>query len=135
MPAQTTGDFVTVRDNQLIFQGQPIKLKGVNFYPKDQPWAYMWNQWDGAAAQRDLARVSELGANTVRILVPYAPVTGWTDKDTGQVDPVYLNELRQMVQMIGDLKMKAIVALFDFYDPLVDTLPQAEVLGAQQAVH
>ena len=127
-PAQTTGDFVTVRDNQLIFQGQPIKLKGVNFYPKDQPWAYMWNQWDGAAAQRDLARVSELGANTVRILVPYAPTTGWTDKDTGQVDPVYLNELRQMVQMIGDLKMKAIVALFDFYDPLVDTLPQAEVL-------
>ncbi len=125
-PAQSAGDFVTVQDDQLVFDGQPIKLKGVNFYPKDQPWAYMWSQWDGAAARSDLARAKEIGVNSVRVLVPYSPATGWTDKDTGEVVPVYLNELRQMVQIAGEMDMKVIMALFDFYDPGKETLPQAE---------
>ena len=125
-PAQPTGDFVTVDGNRLLYKGQPIKLKGVNFYPKDQPWAYMWTQWDGEAAKRDLSRARELGVNAIRILVPYSPSTGWTEKDTGEVDPVYLNELRQMVQIAGEMDMKVIVALFDFYDPGKETLSPAE---------
>ena len=125
-PAQPTGDFVTVDGNRLLYKRQPIKLKGVNFYPKDQPWAYMWTQWDGEAAKRDLSRAQELGVNAIRILVPYSPSTGWTEKDTGKVDPVYLNQLRQMVQIAGEMDMKVIVALFDFYDPGKETLPPAE---------
>lgn len=125
-PAQAEGDFVGVRDGQLVYNGQPIKLKGVNFYPKDQPWSYMWSQWDGAAAKRDLSRAKELGVNAIRILVPYSPTTGWTDKNTGKVDPVYLNELGQMVQIAGEMDMKVIVGLFDFYDPGKESLPQTE---------
>ena len=83
----------------------------------------MWTQWNGPAARNDLSRASELGVNAVRMLVPYKPENGWTDKDTGQVDPVYLNELQQFVQMAGDLQLKVIIALFDFYDPINDPLP------------
>src|SRR5947209_13456685 len=82
-PAQARGDFVSVQGNQLMFQGKPVKLKGANFYPKDQPWGDMWAQWDGAAARQDLARAREFGANAVRVLVPYKTVSGWTDKATG----------------------------------------------------
>ncbi|MEO8287472.1 MAG: cellulase family glycosylhydrolase [Chloroflexota bacterium] len=126
-PAQSAADFVTVQGKQLIYKGQPIKLKGINFYPKDQPWADMWTQWNGQDARRDLSRASEIGINTVRVLVPYKPQNGWTKKDTGAVDPVYLNELQQFVQMAGELQMKVIIALFDFYDPGTDPLPPAEV--------
>jgi hypothetical protein len=119
-PAQSQGDFVTVQGSQLIFRGKPIKLKGTNFYPKDGAWANMWERWDGPATLQDLARSRELGLNTVRILVPYKPVNGWTDKDTGAVYPEYLEELRQFVQMAADMDMKVIVALFDFYDPSED---------------
>jgi hypothetical protein len=119
-PAQARGDFVGVQGNRLVFQGKPVKLKGVNFYPKDQPWGDMWAQWDGKAARQDLARAREIGANSVRVLVPYKPVSGWTDKATGQVNAGYLNELRQMVQMAGEMNMKVIIALFDFYDPSDD---------------
>lgn len=125
-PAQAAGDFVTVEGGQLVYKGQPIKLKGVNFYPKDQPWAYMWTRWDGEAARADLSRARELGVNSVRIMVPYNPTHGWTKKETGEVDPVYLNQLRQMLQIAGDLDMKVIVALFDFYDPGKETLEPAE---------
>src|SRR5437588_12760707 len=90
-----SGDFVTVQGKQLIYNGQPIKLKGINFYPKDHPWADMWSQWNGPTTRDDLSRVSELGINTVRVLVPYSPQNGWTDKVTGKVDPVYVNELQQ----------------------------------------
>ncbi len=128
VPAQTAapGDFVTVQGKQLIYKGQPIKLKGINFYPKDHPWADMWSQWNGPATRDDLSRVSALGVNTVRVLVPYSPQNGWTDKDTGKVDPVYVNELQQFVQMAGDLQLKVIIALFDFYDPGTDPLPPAQ---------
>jgi hypothetical protein len=122
--AQTTPtDFVKVEGKQLTYKGQPIKLKGVNFYPKDQPWADMWTLWNGPAAQADVSRAAEIGVNTVRILVPYKYQNGWTNKDTGKVEPVYLNELRQFVKMAGNLNMKVIVALFDFYDPINDPLP------------
>ncbi|MBF6614190.1 MAG: cellulase family glycosylhydrolase [Chloroflexi bacterium] len=120
--AQSQGDFVTVQGGQLMFKGKPVKLKGVNFYPKDQPWADMWEQWNGAAARQDLSRVQELGANTIRVLVPYEPNFGWTNKTTGQVEPVYLNELKQLVQMAGEMNLKVIISLFDFYD-LVDDKP------------
>lgn len=119
--AQAKGDFVTVQGGNLIFRGNPIKLKGTNFYPKDRPWADMWKKWDGPATRADLARAREIGINSVRVLVPYKPANGWTDKETGQVAPEYLNELRQFVQMAGEMDMKVIIALFDFYDPADDT--------------
>lgn len=126
---QTQGDFVTVKGSQFIFKGKPVTLKGTNFYPKDQAWADMWARWDGPATQKDLARARELGLNTVRVLVPYAPGTGWTDKEMGRVNPVYLNRLQQFVQMAGRLDMKVIIALFDFYDTSNDDHSDAEILA------
>ena len=116
----SAGDFVTVQGNQLIYRGKPIKLKGTNFYPKDQPWADMWKRWKGEAARGDLARAREVGINSIRIMVPYKPENGWTDKATGAVVPEYLDQLQQMVQMAGEFDMKVIVALFDFYDMSTD---------------
>ena len=125
-PAQVAGDFVKAEGGQLVYKGQAIKLKGINFYPKDQPWAYMWTQWDGEAAKRDLSRAQELGVDSIRIMVPYSPATGWTDKETGKVPVTYTNQLKQMVQIAGDMDMKVIVALFDFYDPGKETLAKVE---------
>src|SRR4051812_4896345 len=73
-PAQSSADFVTVQGSQFFFRGKPVKLKGTNFYPKDQPWGDMWQRWDGPAARDDLARAKEIGVNTVRVMVPYKPV-------------------------------------------------------------
>src|SRR5689334_20339711 len=82
-PAQSAVEFVKVQNGQLVYKGQPIKLKGTNFYPKDQPWADMWNYWDGNAARVDLSRAREIGINSIRVMVPYKPANGWTKKDTG----------------------------------------------------
>ena len=116
----SSGDFVTVQGTQLIFRGKPIKLKGVNFYPKDQPWANMWERWKGESTRNDLLNARELDINSIRVMVPYKPENGWTDKETGAVVPEYLNQLRQMVQMAGEFDIKVIITLFDFYDMSFD---------------
>ena len=45
--------------------------------------------------RQDLARAREIGGNSVRVLVPYKPVSGWTDNATGEVNPTFLNELQR----------------------------------------
>ncbi|MBA3945830.1 MAG: cellulase family glycosylhydrolase [Herpetosiphonaceae bacterium] len=114
IPAPAAG-WVQVQGNQLVVAGQPVHLKGVNYYPALHPWAFMWTQWDGPAVDHDLGRMEhELGANTVRVLVPYSRQNGWSD-DNGHVRPAMLDELRQFVQLAGNHHVKVIVTLFDWH--------------------
>ncbi len=108
--------FVKDQGIALVLNGQPIKLKGHNFYPYQNPWAAMWQNWQGAEVAAEVGQAAILGDNVLRVLVPYGPTTGWTDAQTGQVSPVYLSELRQMVQIAADQGMKLIITLFDFYN-------------------
>src|SRR5689334_20358089 len=92
--------FVRVQDGRLIYAGDPVRLKGVNFYPKNQPWAYFWQRWDGPATREDLRRLSDFGGNTVRVLLPYRADQGLLE-DSGAVKPVILDRLRQLAQIAG----------------------------------
>ncbi len=75
----------------------------------------MWTQWNGPQVQTELAKAAILGSNTLRILIPYGGVYGWNNDNSGQVNPQYLNELNQFVQLAGNFKMRVIITLFDFY--------------------
>jgi hypothetical protein len=109
------GQFVSVAGGHLVYGGQPIRLKGVSFYPRNQAWAHMWMYWDGPATRADLSPLPQFGANTVRILLPYREDQAIIDA-TGAVRPVILDRLRQAVHMAGDLRLKVIITLFDWYD-------------------
>jgi hypothetical protein len=116
--AASPSNFVQVSGNNLALNGSPILLKGFNYYPHRNPWAYMWLQWNGSQIQTELAEASLLGANVIRVLVPYGSGSGfgWVNENTGEVTPSYLDQLRQFVQLAGNYHMKVIVTLFDFYD-------------------
>ncbi|HEX2914594.1 MAG TPA: cellulase family glycosylhydrolase [Chloroflexia bacterium] len=130
-----TGHFVTVSNNHLELDGKTVVLKGFNFYPRMTPWDTMWSQWDGPQIQSELAQGKLLGANTVRVLVPYGPSYGWNDV-SGKVAPQYLDELRQFVQVAGNYGMKVIVTLFDFYAdfPSAGTSAEAANLNYLQTI-
>ena len=113
--ADANPQFVKVSGFNLTLNGQPLRLKGHNFYPYQNPWAEMWKQWDGPEVQTEVGQAALLGDNVLRILVPYGAGDAWNDDQTGQVNSIYLDELHQMVQIAGNAGMKVILTLFDFY--------------------
>lgn len=114
VPAAPAAGFVEIAGDRLAQGGQKITLKGINYYPSQQPWSLMWTHWDGSAVERELGKARhELGINTIRVLVPYRAVEGWTD-DRGNVNPAMLLRLREFVQIAGRQQLKVIVTLFDW---------------------
>jgi hypothetical protein len=117
-PAQPSdlppGGFVQAAGAQLTRLGQPVQIKGVNYYPQWRPWSPMWRNWDGPQTERELRLARDrLGVNAVRVLVPYN-FTG-DPKDAGKVPQKLIGRLREMAQIAGSLDMRLIVTLFDFY--------------------
>jgi hypothetical protein len=107
------GGFIQVAGSQLTRLGQPVTLKGVNYYPQWRPWSEMWRRWDGPQAERELRLArDQLGVNAVRVLVPYN-FSGQRD-DAGKVTPRLLQRLREMLQIAGSLDIRVLVTLFDF---------------------
>jgi hypothetical protein len=115
-PARAAGGlFVEVQGSRLVYHGQPVRLKGVSFYPHAQPWAGMWTRWNGPATRADLEPLTGFGANTIRVLVPYREDQGVIDS-TGAPTARFLDRARQIVQMAGELQCKVLFTLFDWYD-------------------
>lgn len=107
------GGFIAASGRQLTRLGQPVWIKGVNYYPQGRPWAEMWRDWDGPQVQRELALArDQLGINAVRVLLPYnfenSQNIGGDELDE------QIGHLRQLVQIAGQLELRLIVTLFDF---------------------
>jgi hypothetical protein len=80
---------------------------GVNYTPSHN-WWYCWNDWDANPIRRDLDAVAALGADHLRIFViwPYfQPNPQW-------VSPVHLERLNQMIALMGERRLDALVTVF-----------------------
>jgi len=109
--------FVTIKGDQFYLDGQPVKIKGSNYYQRNAPWAEMWRQWYGPQVEQEVAEgANKLGLNALRILVPYGQVHDWNNNETGEVNPRPLNDLQQMIQIAGQHGLRVIITLFDFND-------------------
>lgn len=123
------GGFIQVSGSQLTRLGQPVQLKGVNYYPQGRPWAEMWEAWDAPQIERELRLArDQLGINAVRVLLPYRQSLDRSSEK--KVERRMLERLREMSQIVGSLDMRMIVALFDFYNdfPLPGTREEEENL-------
>jgi hypothetical protein len=104
-----------VQGDQLVYNGQPVRLQGASFYPRDRAWARMWTAWNGPATREDMRRLADFGANTVRVLLPFRLDQGVIDP-TGAAHPRFLERTRETVQIAGELHLKVLFTLFDWYD-------------------
>jgi hypothetical protein len=120
------GGFIEAAGDQLTRLGQPVQLKGINYYPQGRPWVAMWQDWDAYQMERELRLArDQLGINTVRILYPFEQ--SFRSSRDHKMDGLMLNRLKEFVQIAGDLDLRLIVTLFDFYNgfPAAGT-PEAE---------
>ena len=80
---------------------------GVNYTPSKN-WWFCWNEWDADPIKRDLDAIAALGADHLRILLiwPYfQPNPKW-------ISPVHLERLDQLLTLMGERKLDALVTVF-----------------------
>lgn len=104
--------FVFARGTLLIDgdSNNSVVLKGVNYYPKDHPWAAMWDAWDWPQISAEIEMLAALKFNVVRILVPYSQ-GGWGGPAP---PPDRLAMLYTLVNAFGSAGLRSIVTLFDW---------------------
>jgi hypothetical protein len=109
-PAPPPG-LITVQGRQLVQNGVPLEVRGMNYYPKDFAWDRFWISYTEAITQIDteLAIARSLGVNSARIFLPYRLFSG-----TVQTAP-YPAYLEDFINRLQARDMVAIVTLFDFY--------------------
>ena len=87
----------------------PRDLREISYYPADGGWVLMWSDWRPDRYAADFSRIRDLGANTVRIIV-HPELFGYP-----QPDAVYLDRLRQMVDLAGASSLRVQLTLFDWF--------------------
>jgi endo-1,4-beta-mannosidase len=80
---------------------------GVNYTPS-RNWWFCWNDWDAAPIQRDLDDIAALGADHLRIMLIwpfFQPNPKW-------VSPAHLERLDQLLTLMGERNLDALVTVF-----------------------
>ncbi len=125
-PPKGGEDFVMRNGRNLTLNGEPYTIRGINYYPQDQPWENFWGNYDSDVIDSDFALISELGLNSVRIFIPNEwpapPVEDDHGGGHGAAEAVEPEVIQQyMLDSLGDLldkaekhDLKVIVTLFDF---------------------
>lgn len=84
-------------------------IKGVNYYPQDQPWNMFGDDFNLQAVESDFAKIREMGLNTIRIFIPYEEFGG------PDVRSEHLSQLKQVMDAAEAKGIKVLLTLFDFY--------------------
>ncbi len=83
--------------------------KGINYYPKDNPWDMFGDTFNETVIHTDFATIAEMGLNSIRVFVPYEKFGG------ASVDEMYLQQLETLLDIAQNNDLKVLVTLFDFY--------------------
>jgi hypothetical protein len=66
--------FVAVKNTQLVFNGKPYQVKGVNYYPRHAPWRQFLQEADTFEMATEVGLITQAGFNTLRIFLWYEPL-------------------------------------------------------------
>ena len=86
-----------------------IKIKGINYYPKESPWDMFGDTFSKSTILKDFKIIKESGLNSIRIFIQY------NDFGKAKVDKEKLEKLRSTLDAAEDNGLKVVVTLFDFY--------------------
>jgi len=113
-PIDTT-TFVTAMENQLMWQGEPFTITGVNYYPRHAPWHRFIDEVDLVKMTEEFDLIQQAGFNTVRVFLRYQSLF------TCQPEAAIPNEaafakIDTLFQLATERQLKLIVTLNDLPD-------------------
>jgi hypothetical protein len=87
--------------------GEISQLAGINYYPSETPWRAFWANFDTEVIARDFARISDMGANSIRVFLPRDVFL----EATGTEGP--LVDLRILLDLAAEFGLSVVPTLFD----------------------
>lgn len=106
-------DFLSICGDQFCYKDSPIKLKGYNFDRRNLPsWWLHASEWDETAIINDLNLAKNYGANTIRVLLPYA--NAFSDLE-GNISNINKDRLVRFIQLAKSQGLKVTITLFSWF--------------------
>ncbi len=99
---------ITVRNLDSLLQ-KVAPMKGVNYYPRDSPWATFGPKFNNSIINNDFGVIRKMGLNTIRIFVQYE------DFGAASIVPKKIELLRKTLYLAAANDLKVVITLFDFY--------------------
>lgn len=118
--------FVQRKGKQLLLNGKPFFIRGVNYYPKESPWAMFGDKFNDTIINQDFRKIDSLGFNTARIFVNFQ------DFGKEEVNHKMVEQLKRTLDLADKHHLKLIITLFDFfgkYDIINWTLTEQHLKG------
>jgi hypothetical protein len=84
------------------------KIKGINYYPKNNPWNKFWNNYSEEETEHDFDIISSLGLNTVRIFISVEAL------GINEINDATLLKFDHLLSAAEERNLKVIPTLFDF---------------------
>jgi hypothetical protein len=99
----------SIKEKALNIKGAIERIRGINYYPKENPWAMFNDFFKESIIDKDFKIIRKMGLNTVRIFVQY--------KGFGKSEVLVskLAKLKTVLDIATKNELKIIVTLFDFY--------------------
>ncbi|MDQ5825810.1 MAG: glycoside hydrolase family 5 protein [Chloroflexota bacterium] len=118
--------FLHIEGSKFYYRGEPVRLKGTNYWRSDRAGVNTWAEWDGSKVWQELQKARELGMNTVRIGIPYDTPMGmdvvWGEgcdrrpDKCSEVRGDLVNLMTQFLQLAAEHGMKVMFVPFDWSD-------------------
>ena len=107
--------FVTVSEDQFLFNGEIFKVRGVNYYPRHTPWHRFIEEFDPDEVATELDLISQAGLNTLRVFLWYEPLFT-CEPETAIPNEDAFAKIDALIQMAHERDLKLIVTLNDLPD-------------------
>jgi hypothetical protein len=115
--AQTT---LSVSGRQLLVNGQPFTVRGVNYKPTPYTGTYNWgDDWtlNTSVTAADLAKMQEMGANTIRVYVTYERLFNNWDSHDPNGDSIVAAELSRYQTALSQAQSRGIYVIMNYWVP------------------
>jgi hypothetical protein len=113
--APDTSNFVTVEGDQLQLNGQPFKVRGVNYYPRRAPWLRFLTEANPADMAEELDVIKQAGLNTLRVFLRYQPLFTCQPEDAIPNEATFAL-VDKLFELAEERDLKVIVTLNDIPD-------------------
>ena len=98
-----------IKDSEILVEGKPFTIKGINYYPKETPWDMFGENYNLQTIEQDFKLIKNSGLNSIRIFIQYE------DFGKEKVQLEKLEKLREVLNIAENIGLKVVVTLFDFY--------------------